>query len=161
LPTTPEESQELATPVTGNAVALNSTNSFISEKVLSQAEQLQAVQVLMKVSSYTGAKAHTVDEFLGTAVAIKGCISQPINLKKEVVDKETGEIVEQYVPEQRTIFLMENGEVISFVSKAAQSFAENFLFPIFGRGDWSFPVKIKFTQISKSQGRTFNFQIVG
>jgi hypothetical protein len=159
LPTTPEESQDVEAPV--NAVALASTNSFISEKTLTQAEQMQAVQVLMKVSAYTGAKSHTVDEFLGTAVPIIGCISQPINLGHEVVDKETGEVTKVYTPDVRTIFLMENKEVISFVSKAASSFSENFLYPVFGRGDWSFPVKIKFTQISKGQGRTFNFQIVG
>jgi len=142
-------------------VASSATNSFIAEKNLTQEEQLQAVKVLMKVSSYTGAKSHSVDEFLGQTVPIVGCICQPITLGHEFVDPETGEKRKAYTPDTRTIFRMENGEVISFVSKAATTFAENFLFPVFGRGDWSFPVQIKFTQISKGQGRTFNFQIVG
>ncbi len=154
-PEVTEEVQE------SNALATASTNSFILEKVLTKEEQMAAVKVLMKVSAYTGAKAHTVDEFLGTAVDIVGCISQPVTIGQEYVDPITGEKKKAYVPETRTIFLMTNGEVISFVSKAAQTFSENFLFPVFGRGDWSFPVKIKFSQITKGVGRTFNFQIVG
>ena len=160
-PETPVNPDVQETATTVNGVAVSPTNSFIQEKTLSAEEQKQAVQVLMKVSSYTGAKAHTVDEFLGTSVPIVGCITQPITLGHEYVDPDTGEGKKAYTPDTRTIFLMENGEVISFVSKAATTFAENFLFPVFGRGDWSSPVKIKFSQISKGTGRTFNFQIMG
>jgi hypothetical protein len=38
-------------------------NGFIQEKNLSAEQAAEAVKVLMKVSSYTGAKSHSVDEF--------------------------------------------------------------------------------------------------
>jgi hypothetical protein len=151
---TPEENTDVTASHAPNS-------SFIAEKSLTAEEQKASVNLLIKVSSFTGAKAHTVDEFLGQTVPIHGCIIQPITLGKDIVDKETGEVSKVYVPESRTIMLLENGEVISFVSKAATSFANTFLFPLFGKGNWTFPVSIKFTQISKGQGRTYNFQVVG
>lgn len=147
------ESQEL--------VPVSLGNGFIAEKTLTNAEAAQALAILAKVSAYTGAKAHPADEFLGQVVSIVGAITQPVNIGREVgVDKETGEVIKAYTPAVRTILKMENGEVISLVSKAAESFVNTFLFPLFGKGDFSCPVKLRITQISKGAGRTFNFQIV-
>ena len=135
-------------------------SEFINERQMSVQEITRATEVLAKVTAYTGAKAHTVDEFLNVPVAIYGAIQQPITLSKEVVDTDTGEVTSIPVPAKRTVCKLENGEVLSFVSKAADSFFENFIFPVFGKGDFPAPVKMKITQVSKGTGRTFNFSIV-
>ena len=133
---------------------------FINERKMTLAQAQQAAQVLAKVTAYTGAKSHSADEFLNNPVKIVGAISQPVNLEKEVVDTESGEVIKVSTPANRIVAKMENGEVISFVSKSADSFFNNFVFPIYGKGDFPFPLTLKITQVSRPQGRTFNFSVI-
>lgn len=135
-------------------------NEFIAEKKLSEVEAAQTMQILAKISAYVGATSHRADEFLGQVVTIYGAITQPVQIGHDFVNTETGEESRAYSPAVRTILKLENGDVISMVSKSAESFVNTFLFPAFGKGDFSVPVKLKITQIPKGQNRTFNFQIV-
>lgn len=135
-------------------------NQFINEKALTAQEAQKAYEVLAKVTAYTGAKSHSVDEFLNSPTKIFGAIEQPITLSKTIVDSETGESIDIPIPANRIVAKLENGEVLSFVSKAADSFFRGFIFPVFGKGDFAFPVTIKVTQVSKGLGRTFNFSVI-
>lgn len=156
------ESQEQQDQVSSYPSNLPTVGSeFISERQLTPAQISQAVSVLAKVTAYTGAKSHGAAEYLNMPLKIFGAISQPISLSKEVVDNETGEITTAYTPANRIVCKMENGEVLSFVSKAADSFFNGFVFPVFGKGDFPAPLTLKITQVSKGQGRTYNFSVVG
>ena len=135
-------------------------SEFISERAMTPAQIAQATQVLAKVTAYTGAKSHGADEFLNMPVKIFGAISQPITLSKEIVDAETGEPISIPLKANRIVCKLENGEVISFVSKAADSFFNGFIFPIYGKGDFPAPLTLKITQVSKGQGRTYNFAVI-
>jgi hypothetical protein len=155
------EAQETKTEENLQVVPAEIGGGFIAEKQMTGEQMAEAMKVLSKVSAYVGGTAHRVDEFLGQVVTITGAITQPVQIGHEFTNKETGEVSRAYEPAIRTIFMLENREVISLVSKSAESFVNTFIFPFFGKGDFPAPIKLKITQIPKGQNRTFNFQIVG
>ena len=127
----------------------------------------QKIAALKAVTSYVGAKTVDTDEFIGRVMNVKGCVIHTATVSKEStkLDMATGEKVIDYEEAQRTVFKLEDDTVIGFVSKAAESFAKDFLIPLFGQGDFmedgrAVVIPIKLTQISAKRGRTYNFQVV-
>lgn len=128
----------------------------------------EKISALRAVTSYVGAKTVDTNSYLGKVMQVKGCVVHTATIGKESkskVDLETGEKVVDYAEAQRTVLKLEDDTVIGFVSKAAESFAKDFLIPLFGQGDFMEDgkpviVPITLTQISTKRGRTFNFQIV-
>lgn len=127
----------------------------------------ERIKALAHVTSYVGAKTVDVNEFLGRTLAVKGCVIHTATVGKELnaVDPETGEKLTRYDEAQRVVFKLQDDTVLGFVSKAAESFAKDFIIPLFGQGDFledglEVVVPIKITQISAKKGRTYNFQVI-
>lgn len=154
--TTKQESQELA------VVSANVEN-IPALKNLPPAERIATLQA---ITSYIGAKSNNLDAWLGKEMPVCGVLVHDATVAVEKVDKETGEITTGYDNVKRTVFKLDGHEAVSAVSMAAESFANTFLVPAFGIGDWKdedgnkIVVKIMVGQISKGNKRTFNFQVV-
>lgn len=138
----------------------NNTQSMLAEKKLSEEQFLAAKNQALKVTSYIGADTVDVNEFLNVPIKVVGAVVHDCTVGQDTVDKSTGEMGRTYSEELRTVFKLDDGRVIAFVSKAAVSFAQQVLFPCFGIGDFSYPVTLKIKQISSSKGRTYSFQII-
>lgn len=126
----------------------------------------ERIKTLQSITSYIGAETKNLDKWLGKEMPICGVLVHDATVAVEKVDHESGEIVRGYDPVKRTVFKLDGHEGTSAVSMAAESFANNFLIPAFGIGDWKdeegnkIVVKVLVGQISKGDRRTFTFQVV-
>lgn len=142
------EDQQAIVPVIGSSIESLAT--------LPVAERRAALKVL---TSYVGAETVQVDDYLGVVLEVVGCVKHPATVK----DNQTGETVEM----ERVVFKLKDGKCIGLMSKAASDFVEQFLFPLFGQGDFldenkqPFVVPIVIRQIRTRHGfRTYSFQVV-
>lgn len=133
---------------------------------LASAKASEKIRALAHVTSYVGAKTVDVNDFLGRVLAVKGVVihTATIGHESNEVD-ENGERVVSYESAERVVFKLEDNTVLGFVSKAAASFAQDFIIPLFGQGDFledgePVTVPIKVSQISTKRGRSYNFQVV-
>lgn len=149
------------------STALEAIPHITDLSALASAPASERIRALAHVTSYVGAKTVDVNEFLGRTLAVKGCVIHTATIGKELnaVDPETGEKLTRYEDAKRVVFKLQDNTVLGFVSKAAESFASDFLIPLFGQGDFledGMPVivPLRVTQISAKKGRTYNFQVV-
>lgn len=145
-----EESQDSQDLVIINPESLNPAE-IIAELTLSKEQFAANYKVALKLTSYIGAASEKADAYIGQTVEVIGAIAHDCTVRNE-----DGVLM----PEVRTVFKMKDGKNLGFVSRAAQSFCNNCLFPFFGRGDFAFPVKVKIMQITSGNNRTYNFQVV-
>lgn len=117
----------------------------------------EKIAALRLVTSYVGAETASIDDYLGVILEVVGCVVHPAT-----VSDESGNVTEA----DRVVFKLKEGKNIGFVSKAAADFAKDYLFPLFGQGDFldkgqPVVVPIVVRQIRTRKGfRTYSFQVV-
>lgn len=139
--------------------------SLFAKKPIEKLTHEEKVETLSRISSYLSAETFDPSEFGKEPLSVVGVLCHPVSIRQEktYLDRESGDVQteEYYVDAVRTVFRLEDGRYIGFVSIAAEQFARNFLIPMFGAGDWEKPVKIRVVQLSKQGGRrTYNFAVV-
>lgn len=143
-------------------------NHFVSSLSQLANEDLAAkLAALQAITSYQGAESEKASNYINKVMLVVGCVVHNVQIKREDIDPETGEVIDTYVDAKRTAFKLHDGKLIGFVSRSAEDFATSMLFPLFGIGDWFDPttgkqieVPIMIRQIDKGERRTYAFQVV-
>ena len=161
--------------------ATNALSLVTSQEGLAALKELpasQRVQALKSITSYIGAEGSKIDRYLGKTLSVIGCVTHSAKVRKsdenapkaQAIVDENGELVEvpaddEYVNIKRTVFKLQDGTTIGFSAVAAEQFANDFLIPVFGIGDFiedgqPVVVPIVVNQVSTKKGRTYTFQVV-
>jgi hypothetical protein len=111
------------------------------------------VALAAAVTEFTGAEQEHVDSYLGQPLDVVGAVETYYS----GMNKESGKLLEGPV----NLFLLEDGTVLRFMSRAAHQFHVDVLARLFGIGRWPGAVKIVVRQAAIPEGRTYRFQIVG
>ena len=125
----------------------------------------ERIKMMANLTSYTSAPTERIDNYVNMRLMVTGGFVSPAKVKAQEtkVNEVTGEI-EEYTDTFRTVIKFNDTDgkphTIGFVSIAAKSFFENFIFPVFGSGDFDFPVPIKISNTATEKGRTYAFQII-
>lgn len=141
------------------------------KSALSKMKVNEKIAFLQKVSEYVGADTEDTNKYLNTPVKIKGVLIHTATINKDTkqtLNEVTGEITEEpvYIEAERTVFKLENGKVLGFVSISIASYVKDYLIPAFGFGDWhdeegkELLIPIKFTQVASKGGRAYSIQVL-
>lgn len=153
-----------------DVAVVSNDNFFEAIPALRNLSAAKKIEALRMVTSYQGAPATKVDDWINKEMPVCGVAIHAATISQEVKthDRETGELIEkeELVEDVRTVFKLKDYPAVGFVSDAAERFAKEILIPVFGFGDWYdedgnvLVVKIRVARVSTKKGQTYSFQVV-
>lgn len=122
------------------------------------------LKVLQTITEYVGADADSIDNLLNTRILVVGAVAQDVQVRAQQPVVQSDGSISEYQHGRRVVIKIKNGTTgfvyVSFVSMAVAGFFDNFMFPMFGMGDWGAEVPMLFRSAKNKTGDTYNVQVV-
>lgn len=132
-------------------------NASVNEKLM----------FLRKMGEYVGAETIDVNSILNVPIKVRGVVLHEATINQgEKLVPATGELVTNYIQAERTVFKLNDGKTLGFVSISIASFVRQYFEPLFGLGDWvdeqgnPIDIDIKVTQVEAKGGRAYNIKVL-